>query len=194
MLRYLSMTLFCEGKEDGLFLSQVIQRQVALWAAGDPGFYSDAVFVQDCRTVQNRSLVEAEILEAALSFDVVFIHNDDNERGKIEQLKSRIGSRLSAGTRLVAVVPVRETEAWMLADPDGLPRSSACSELPSRAREVEKCTDPKKKLGAVLGRPLDGATAEMIGDRISLDRLADIPAYQLFLQDLTTALKELNFQ
>ena len=44
------------------------------------------------------------------------------------------------------------------------------------------------------GVPVPRFTLKADIERISLDRLAEAPAYQSFLQDLTTALKELNFR
>ena len=81
----------------------------------------------------------------------------------------------------------------MLADSGVLPKDTATHGLPAKPRDVESVLDPKKLLATALPRPLNPALAEQIGERISLDRLAQVPAYLNFRHDLENALKELNF-
>ena len=45
------------------------------------------------------------------SCDLLFVHHDFREATKIDRLREQTG----AACRMVAVVPVRETEAWVLA-------------------------------------------------------------------------------
>ena len=193
MQRYLTTALLCEGREDERFLGALIERQVRQLGLREPGFGSGAVELQPCRTTRAAEWVDAAVLEAAAVFDIVFIHNDYNERGKIDALRARLADSLPTQTRLVAVVPIRETEAWLLADSAALPRGGSRDASRVSPRGVESIADPKKSLAAALGQPLDAASAEYIGENISLARLAEVPAYQSFLQDLTNALKELNF-
>jgi Domain of unknown function (DUF4276) len=191
--RYLTTALLCEGREDERFFSALIERQVRELSLLDPGFGSGAVELQPCRTTWAADRVDAAVFEAAAAFDIVFMHNDYNERGKIDALRTRLADTLPEQTRLVAVVPIRETEAWLLTDPEALPRGGSRDALPTSPRNVESIADPKKPLAAALGHPLDVASAEYLGENISLERLAEVPAYRSFLQDLTAALKELNF-
>ena len=193
MRRYLTTALLCEGREDERFLSALIERQVREFSLLDPGFESGAVELQSCRTTWAAERIDGAVLEAAAAFDIVFVHNDYNERGKIDALRTRLADTLPQQTRLIAVVPIRETEAWLLADPDALPRGGSRDASPTNPRDVESIPDPKKPLAAALGRPLDAASADYIGENISLERLARVPAYQSFMHDLTKALKELNF-
>ena len=91
----------------------------------------------------------------------------ENERGKIDALRTRLADTLPRQSRLVAVVPIRETEAWLLADPDALPRGGSRDVSPASPREVESIADPKKPLAVALGHPLDVASAEYIGENVS---------------------------
>lgn len=193
MGRYLTMALFCEGREDERFLAGVIERQAGALGLAGRGFSVGTVEPQPCRTTRGAEHLDCAVLEAALAFDLVFLHNDHNERGKTSALQSRLGSACPPQTRFVPVIPIRETEAWMLADPNALPRGAVTNVLPANPRDVESVRDPKKPLADALGRPLDAASAEYIGERISLGRLGQVPAYQSFMQDLTKALKELSF-
>jgi len=187
--------LFCEGREDGGFLEHVLGRQLTALGSDGPGFDMGNVFSQRCRTVEEPRRVGESVLAAARDFDLVFIHHDSDERRKIEALRRRIDGMLPADTRLVGVVPVREPEAWPLADPAAFPRGggNAVALLPVRPKDVESVQDPKQLLEKTLGRQYDERVADWIGERIDLDRLAQVPAYAYFLRDLMTALKELHF-
>lgn len=191
----MTATLFCEGPEDARFLERVLSRQlIALGTQGD-GFDTGDVFTQRCRTVESSDRVRDAVGIAARDFDVVFIHQDWNERGKIESLRAQVHRDVPDETRMIAVVPVRETEAWVLADPNAFSpvRGSLAESLPSRPKDVETVRDPKGRLATALGRPYDERIAEFIAERIDLERLAQVPAYGIFLEELTNALKELRF-
>lgn len=193
--RFLTATLFCEGREDSRFLEHVLQRQLDRFGLDDPGFEMGEVFTQRRRTVEDSGRVAEALLVASRDFDVVFVHHDRNERGKVEALRKRIDDALPAETRLIGVVPVRETEAWPLADAAAFPRAGGDvgALVPPRPKDVEAVSDPKQLLEKALGRRYDERVAEWIGERIDLSRLAEVPAYCVLLHDLTTALKELRF-
>jgi hypothetical protein len=187
--------LFCEGREDACFLERVLTRQLGAFGMKGDGFDFDVVSAQECRTVESAERVRDAVRAAAQHYNVVFLHQDRNEREKIDSLRNRIHGDLPSQTRTVAVVPVRETEAWALADPAVFAafRGSAADVLPSRPRDVEAVQDPKAQLSRALGRRYDERIAESVGERIDLGRLAQVPAYAVFLQELTNALKELRF-
>lgn len=195
MARYLTASLFCEGREDARFLEHVLARQLTVLGFDGPGFEMGDVFTQGCRSVEEAGRIGGAVLVAARDFDLVFIHHDWNERAKIETLRKRVDGELPADTRLVGVVPVRETEAWPLADSAAFPKvgGDGVALLPIRPKDVEAVSDPKLLLEKALGRQYDERIADWIGERIDLRRLAQVPAYADFLRDLTTALKELHF-
>lgn len=194
--RYLTCALFTEGRSDELLLAEILQRQLSSLVLESALADFERVHTEECRTIAAADCLDREVLAAATYTDIVILHNDHNEAGKIEALRGRIAAAVPDTTRLVGIVPRRETEAWALADPKVLQDVARIdrTRFPAHAAGVEKIADPKAELRAALG-PLsmeDGF--ELIGKEIRLDRLAQVPAYQLFLQDLTTALKELNFQ
>lgn len=195
MARYLTATLFCEGREDARFLEHVLARQLTALGFDGPGFEMGEVVTQRCRSVEESGRVGEAVLVASRDFDLVFVHHDWNERGKIDALRRRVGRELPSDTRLVGVVPVRETEAWPLADPVAFPKvdGNVVALLPARPKDVEAVQDPKQLLAKALGRQYDERVADWIGERIDLSRLAEVPAYSVLLHDLTTALKELHF-
>ena len=105
--------------------------------------------------------------------------------------------------RTVAVVPVRETEAWVLVDGDALRAAFGTVlddmglSIPARPREVERIRDPKRTVrrafAKVVGtRQLKKKRVEtfldVIGERVRLDRLREVPAFQRLEHDLRAAL------
>ena len=89
---------------------------------------------------------------------------------------------------VAACVPVRETEAWMLADLGAfkaLLRSYAPASLPD---DPERVLDPKRELKGLLGdrrRPLD--PYDFFGVNITLDALRRLPAFLRFEAELLAA-------
>ena len=192
-MRYLTSALVAEGESDELFLEQVLFRQLnaLAFAAQDP-FEVGTVLIAQCRTVMLTKDVQSTCADLARFCDLVFVHHDDNERGKIVPL----ARSETVGSRLVHLVPIRETEAWMISDREALAafRGSDCSQLPDAPAKVEQIVDPKAALRSALGRRPWTEVFRSIGLNVSLDRLAQVPAYRTFLDDLITALKELNFR
>ena len=110
---------------------------------------------------------------------------------------------------LVPLIPMRMTEAWMLADPDALctvlgkkvePRALG---IPTKAKLVEKEFKPKKTLEHIIQaaypqQPRDWKYFKTklyteLGSEISLKRLSEVPSYQQFVENMTLALQTLNF-
>jgi hypothetical protein len=189
MPRYLTAALLCEGKEDAAFLCAVIRRQIDRLGCAE----IESVRPEGQITANRKSEeVDEVLLEIAPWYDVIFVHNDWNEREKASALCDRVHGLLPEHLRLVRILPKRETEAWPLADPSLFPKQRRDG-LPPRAADVESQDDPKIPLQRALGCPYNEIDAEEFGENVSLDRLAEVPAYRSFLQDLTAALKELNF-
>jgi len=184
--RYLTCALMTEGRSDALFLTEVVQRQLLALSVSTGPVVTVAI-----RTVAEATTVRAELTELMASCDVVLVHRDHRESAKLDALRG-----LSApGSRLVGLVPRAETEAWALCDPSAFRaiRGADTAALPSKPREVERITDPKRALADALPG-LDPMTLlNRIGRDVSLDRLRQIPAYSTWLEELTQALKELHF-
>ena len=191
-MRPLKSALIAEGVSDVAFLLPLLQAQLER-IGWDEEFEARPIRRTAVTTVMSAELVAAEAAELLEISDLLFVHHDDRESAKIDRLRDRLGA---AGC-VVGVVPVRETEAWVLAAACGL--ASAVDLFDAVAPEkghkwVEKLADPKAELGRRYRGP---ASVEdlftLIAERADLDRLAEVPAYQSFLQYLTAALKELNF-
>ncbi|MGV9556218.1 DUF4276 family protein [Streptomyces sp. NPDC003401] len=200
MTRYLTMGLLAEGPEDEMFLSALAVRQLTRLAASAPAPFDVADTVQSsavgtARTAHPRLCAEAQDL--ATTCDLLLVHNDHRERGKIGKLRRDVSP--PSDCRIVGIVPVRETEAWLLVDtrllrslPGAVPAALPWAGEPSGA-QVERVADPKALLADVLPGHDTHLLAELLGQRIDLDRLQALPAYQQWCAELTSALKELHF-
>ena len=193
-MRYLTCSLLAEGDSDLAFLGRLLHRQLEEIASGSGRFYFDQIVSSPCRTIHSKDRVLASVTEDLGCYDVVLAHNDHNESGKLDQLREKLC--VPSDSRLIGLVPVRETEAWMLVDLDALRSLGGgvdVSGLSANPGDVERIKDPKAVLNQALGKRASDDVFEFLGLHVSLTRLAQVPAYQTFLHDLTTALKELNF-
>ncbi|GAB3179470.1 hypothetical protein GCM10027162_31990 [Streptomyces incanus] len=191
--RYLSLALLTEGASDQWFLVPVIDRQITELALEAPaGFDYAGVDVGECFTVAHRDLVARQVTDLLCYYDIVMIHHDHNERGKVDAIRDRFPDDAH---RIVALVPVRETEAWMLADPEALreaaPTRDAGRVVPG---DVEKAADPKAVLRAALGGRRDAERDfGRLGQTVALDALRKVPAYRAWTAELRRAMEQLRF-
>ncbi|TYK48412.1 DUF4276 family protein [Actinomadura decatromicini] len=191
--------LVAENTTDERFLGPVVFRQLkALTERGTRHVVDVAkTEIGECWTIKDADRVCRAVVELAEDCHLVCVHNDHNERGKAAKVVEALGER-GLATPVIPLVPVRETEAWLLADREvwaGL-RGSDPSHLPVRPRDVEKIHDPKPVLDAV--RPRRGRRSradyfDYIGQNVDLDVLAQIPAYAAWVAETEEALKGLGF-
>jgi Domain of unknown function (DUF4276) len=195
-MRPLTVGLFAEGKSDLHFLGGVLDRQLTELSFSGGGFDFTGVLRARVSTVSAASRLDPAVIEASGACNLVLVHHDHNEAAKIDALRERLAPADLTCGRIMGVVPVRETEAWMLADRRALEavRGTRLDGVPGSAAELERLADPKAVLRAARDGDVDDELFQRLGDTVDLDRLTELPAYQNFLQDLTTALKELNFR
>lgn len=200
MTRPLSPGLIAEGETDELFLGQLIQRQVAALTDGSPRCVASVrpLQVGECRTTSEIARITDAVRELSLECHIVFLHNDHNERSKAERVAHALAGE-SAHVPVVPLVPVRETEAWLLADRGAWERirGSNPDVLPDRARDVQKIADPKAVLEAVLPKRLNHHDYhdyfDYLGHNVDLGILAQIPAYAEWIAETEKALKGLGY-
>jgi hypothetical protein len=103
------------------------------------------------------------------NYGILVVHRDSDNQG-VDRRRAEIAAaaeRVFLGTPVVAVIPVRMTEAWLLLDECALrrvagnPNGRKDLNLPKR-HEVERIADPKERLREILvvaaectGRRLD---------------------------------------
>jgi hypothetical protein len=218
--RWLGLALYAEGPSDHRFLDELLRRTVEHLLI-DAGHAVDLSPVQRLPVTTGESeratriAAGAEGLQGA--FHLLFIHADgagDPERARCERVQPGIDAmhdRLgSAGRCGVAVVPVRETEAWALADSAclrrllGTTRSANELGLPESADALEALADPKATFAAVVQaarprrrgrrRTAPGSFLDLAGQQASVSELGRLKAFSTLLRELEAALQGLGFR
>ncbi|MEU9884832.1 DUF4276 family protein [Sphaerisporangium sp. NPDC051011] len=210
-MRSLSCVLVREGPSDDWFLPILLRRALETMALES---------FPACREIQEvRSMVKAgsqhpEPVLAALegergAFDVVLYHHDGAPTAKSDPVIARMRRTWDAGDfaePLVAVVPMRETEAWILADHVALARALSVRRVRNglvSGAAVEGCPDPKAVLeGLLKGEAgMNPAKPGVVRDfYISMAEFADVgvlrkvPAFQQWWNDMIKALEGLGYQ
>jgi Domain of unknown function (DUF4276) len=188
--------LLAEGKTDELFLGAVIFRQLRALTESGSRHVVDVgkTEIGGCRTVKDHDRIVEAAVELAGDCNLVFVHSDHDKRDKAASSVARLAD---LGKPVIALVPVRETEAWLLADRAAWAtlRGSDLKALP-RPRDIEKVADPKPVLDAVI--PKSGSRGrddffEYIGQNIDLAALANVPAYAEWVAEAEDALKGLGY-
>lgn len=219
-MRYLGLALFAEGSTDYRFLSPLLARVVEdllLERASAALDISPMIELKEPDEFRGETRAR-KILEAARTvvggFHILFVHADgdgDPVRARREQAEPGITEFLGEfpdGYAGVAVVPVREMEAWAIADGDalraafGTTLSNQQLGIPARTRDIERNADPKRVLEQAYARVLGGAprgprkTAvaflDLLGQTVSLDRLGELSAFRQLRQDIASALQTLH--
>ena len=215
----LVLGLYAEGSTDTRFLSPLIQR-TAEKILGQYGLkvvdVADPIIIPKKRGRQEENILQAAL--DAYGFHALLVHADADYGTRERALQERIQPGFNLVSRsiqevckdLIPIIPVRMTEAWMIADPDTLckvigtdikPENSG---LPSRAVLVEQDANPKETLNQLVRkvnstrprtrRQIDMNTRyELLARQISLDRLDNVPSFRQFVTDLVVLLAKLNF-
>ncbi len=216
-MRYLGLALFAEGPTDHRFLRPVLRRlteDIFLPEPVEIGEVLELHSLVPARDARREERIFTAARAALGAWDVLFVHADGGgdpggaRSDQIEPARQRIAAELAgAAGKSVAVVPVRETEAWALCDPNAI-RSVLGTTLSDEAlgltehTRVESIARPKTVLrelgGRVAGRR--GARRTLgsehflrrLGEYVALDRLRDVPAFQQLESDLREALTQLH--
>lgn len=190
-MRYLTSGLIAENASDAAFLLPLLQAELTR-IGWDAGFEALEIQSAEVTTVMSANSVAQAAADLLESNDLLFVHRDLREAAKIERLRAKIADE----HRVVPVVPIRETEAWVLAAAIGAQQIEMLdTTAPEKGcRWVERLADPKAELRRrYRGRRSTEDLFTLIAEQADLAKLAEVPAYQSFMHDLTKALKELNF-
>ncbi len=217
-MQYLGLALYAEGPTDYHFLRPLLQRlceDLCLHEASSPVDVSEVLGLNHPEEKGNASR-EQRILAAARqargAWQILFVHADganDPQRALHDQVApslSLLREMFGEEGIGVAVVPVRETEAWAIIDGDAIRATfgTALSDdhlgvLPARAAEMS--IDPKAALRKAFDavqppgrRRRKGPSPYLhtLGEKVSLSRLRDLSAFKTLEKDVKTALQLLR--
>lgn len=216
-MHYLAPALWAEGPTDYRFLPPLLTRLLVdvLKDAIEPVELADFHPLDDVvprRSVESRAArITASAQHARDAFHLLFIHADgagDPERAFSERVfpaVSMLREKLGDSHAAVGVVPLRETEAWAIADGDALRAafrtslSDADLGLPE-LHEVERCPDPKRVLEAAhravgprhFQRSATAHFLEKIAENLRLAQLRGLPAFRRHEADLRRVLGDMG--
>ena len=216
---YLGLALYAEGPTDYNFLCPLLARlgeDVCTRDAEHAVEASEGLRLAHTPAADEASRVERIVRaarEARNAWRILFVHADgagDPERKRKEQAQPAIDRLYQehADARLgVAVIPVRETEAWAIVDGDalrsvfGTTLSDEALGLPSSAGVAEGAPDPKALLNTAFNathpsglRRRRGVSPMLnaLGEQVSLPRLRGLAAFSLLEHELRQALRQLS--
>ena len=187
-----------EGDTDEVFLGRVIARQLRdLTDLAPRSIDVQSVQYSGCRMTRDDNRTGAAVEELAGDCHVIFLHSDHRERDKADRLAAHLADR-GVKRPIVSLVPVKETEAWLLVDPRVWERVPGADTgvLPARPREAERIQDPKAVLRRVLagvGHRKVGEHFAFAGDHVDLAVPAQLPAYATWLKATSDVLREQGF-
>jgi hypothetical protein len=214
------MVLFVEGSTDTRFLGTLIRR------AAEKVISKHEIY--NVEIPENLEVVERKrydhlpnekdrILEAAKrhsDYDILVTHFDADSSSNSKALKEHfepayqlIEAKRAAGenmcNKVLPIIPIRNIEAWMLADIEALRTVLNTKDLKLSAKSVENITDPKGRLKEILWQINEKRSANQtikpkdlygpLGKEINLEILEQATAYQKFIDDLTKALQATGF-
>ena len=218
-MRYLGLALYAEGPTDYYFLRPLLQRlceDLCMRLARMPVEVSEVLALNHPSSV-SAAPREVRILAAATAardaWTLLFVHADganDPRRAREEQIDpalTAIRSQFPEDVTGIAVIPVRETEAWAIVDGDAVRQAfgtvldNSRLGLPASTRAAEAVTDPKLALQGVL-EAVDpsarrrqqriSAYLNLLGEQVSLSCLRELPAFSRLDSEVTDALRRLQ--
>jgi hypothetical protein len=204
---YIRAGVYAEGPTDYDFLLPLLDRLLDSIAAPlFPGAYEvgpTAGIDAPRGTAGGRAEKVVAAIDAHWNACTLFVIHADGagdpegaRRNNVEPgLAAARSTRRDPSIPAAACVPVREIEAWMLVDPGVFHTILGAGATPACPAEPERELDPKATLRRILTeggarRPPERMHA-FFGERVRLDALRRLPAFQMFEADLLTALREI---
>lgn len=204
--RWVSVGLFAEGSSDYRFLGELLPRlirDVAHERFGPDFELWEPVIPLDAPGRSRRAKIAAAIDPAWDECTLFVVHADGNgdpHRARAQQIAPGLALAAERHPDLVAVgcVPVREIEAWLLADarPWTSMRHGQTEVQVRLPDDPEAVADPKRVLRQLVTavgrrRRLEEDIYAQLGRLVSLDALDRLPAARRFRDDLAAALARL---
>lgn len=212
--------LFTEGTTDVRFLESIVKKtldEIAFECEKD--IETELLIISIQKT--GKTFVE-QVLEAskkgvdAAGIHVLCVHTDADDGDIKPVLTAKIApTQEILATQdnqeyckiLVAIIPVYMTEAWMLADKELIKRQLNTTKTDIELgihRTAESIADPKQVLKNAIRIANEDLSKKkrkdltindlylLVGQSLDIEKLALLPSYQHFKENLKTAFRELN--
>jgi hypothetical protein len=220
-MAYLGVALFAEGVTDHRFFAPLLTRVIEeiYYESGRGTLELGDVIVLEASEEERQLPRDQQIVRAARrnagAFHILCVHADGGgnpRRAHEQQVSPGLAGALEVlgnGYAGVALVPVREMEAWTVVDGDALRRAFRTTlhddalGVVSRPRDCEKIMDPKAVLDRAYAQTLPGSkrgtnttaagVLQLIAESVRLDLLRQVPAFSTFRAELKAALQLLGY-
>jgi hypothetical protein len=198
---YLCAGVFAEGASDYAFLLPIVTRVLYEVSTVIPQLteVAESVGIDAPRPVPKTRA--NRIAKAILAYEgqcTLFVIHADADGDRHAALRERVDpGRHAAGVAspMVACIPVREMEAWMLSDRAVFSTLIAGAE-PEMPRDPEAETEPKRTLSRIYDAlKIGGAKGDyyrFFGENVGLDRLRRLAAFRQFEDELRGAVEALG--
>ncbi len=220
-LKQLYIGLFTEGITDEAFLSSVVERTFAKIIREETN-----VDIEIClftiKIDKSGLNFKEQVLEASkmglaeYGISILCVHTDADDTTATQSYTTKINPAKVALTTanpqmycniMVAIVPIQEMEAWLLADKLLLKEEIGTDESDNQLgihKHPEKISNPKEVIESAIRIDRQSLTKKRrrelkiadlylpIGQQISLEKLMELQSFQDFQHNIREALKELN--
>ena len=219
-MRQLALALYAEGRTDERFLPVIIQRtadRILRQYAIAPVDVLEPLSLKAEPELDNRAERILAVARQAYGYHALIIHADADAPTEVDALQYRYepGRQLVETSEddvcddLLPIIPIRMTEAWMIADFEafqdvvGTVLSADDLGFPNSPHQVEAIQDPKHEMSIAIDQIFSGRRRrrrvrlgqyyEPLARHVRLDELEKVPAFQQFTCDLTSVLAQLRF-
>lgn len=215
-MNILTIGYTAEGSTDVRFLGNIIKRtfeEIAFECEGEIEIFEPQFFPGEGNSFVEETLdVSKKAANSGIMVLCVHTDSDDRDDQRVRGTKIlpawaaiEVCSDNNCCKNLVAVVPVRMTEAWMLADMNLLMEEIGGGQALSISNP-EGIADPKDLIKTVIREAFEELSRRQrrrrveidelyqpIGKRVDLGLLRSLPSYQRFFNEAREALRRLNY-
>ncbi|MGB1205231.1 MAG: DUF4276 family protein [Chitinophagales bacterium] len=223
MTRGISIGLLTEGDTDMRFFKSIVERtfkQIRYECKKQIDIYEIEEISNAKGTVSKAAILEAAKETQKQGLMVLCVHIDADNKSDFAAFENKINPALVELKKknkvkychiLLPIVPIQETESWMLADKELLKNylhtKKTYKELGIDAKP-ENITNPKEKIKNAIRKAKEHQTKrkrksrrnldisdlyQIIGTNLALEKLEPLSSYQTFKENVRKVFRELNF-
>ncbi len=212
--------LYTEGNTDMRFLQSIVQKTLEATAFDCSGQFD--IYVSPIEIDTTDLSFENKVLKASkkgmdeLGISIICVHSDADNPSAIDTYENRINkAKIELNNQneadyckiLVAIVPIQETESWLLADKELLKQEIGTNKTDNELginRPPETIANPKEVISNAIRIAREGLTQRRrndltiadlylpIGQSIDLNKLENLSSYKDFKNNILIAFKQLN--
>lgn len=215
--RQLFVGLFTEGTTDIRFLEPVVEKTLNQIASEIEFLVIPIEIIKTGLSFNQQVLTASKKAFEEDGISILCVQADADARSLEDTLEYKITparilleeqSETEYCKTLVAIIPIQETEAWMLADKDLL-KTQLGTTLSDTDLGIQKAPEstanPKEVIENAIRIAREGETKRRrndfsisalyspIGEKIELEKLETLPSFQHFKENLINAFRKLNY-